>query len=393
MAIEDGSIPFFGMVYLQTRENKNIIIGIPKEIKKDEGRVSITPAGVHGLVFLGHEVLVENEAGLGSGLTNRHYEEQGAKISNRDEIFARAEMIMKVKEPLPEEYALLREGQILYTYLHLAPAKELTLALLERKVIGIAYETVQLADKSLPLLIPMSEVAGRMSIHEGAKCLERANGGRGILLGGVPGVDPGHVVIIGGGIVGSNAVKMAIGTGATVTLLDTNLQRLRYLDDIYGARLRTLMSNRINLKEALKTADLVVGAVLIPGAKAPKLVSRDMLKGMQPGSVVVDVGIDQGGVFETSRPTTHSDPIFKEEGVVHYCVANMPGALARTSTFALTNSTFPFARELAQKGCQRALLENSALMKGLNIFRGHVTHPAVAQALDMDYVSPEKLLN
>jgi alanine dehydrogenase len=370
-----------------------MIIGVPKEIKKDEGRISITPAGVHDLVALGHEVLVEEDSGLGSGLTNEQYSEQGAKITNRNDVYGRAEMIIKVKEPLPEEYGLLREGQILYTYLHLAPAKDLALALLERKIIGIAYETVQLPDKSLPLLIPMSEVAGRMSIHEGAKCLEGENGGRGILLGGVPGVDPGHVVIIGGGIVGSNAAKMAIGTGATVTLLDTNLQRLRYLDDIYGARLRTLMSNKINLAEALRTADLVVGAVLIPGAKAPRLVSRDMLKRMQPGSVVVDVGIDQGGVFETSRPTTHSDPIYEEEGVVHYCVANMPGALARTSTFALTNATFPYAKELAQKGYQRALKENSALALGLNIFKGHVTHPAVAEALDLEYVSPEKLLN
>ncbi|MDA0690986.1 MAG: alanine dehydrogenase [Nitrospinae bacterium] len=370
-----------------------MIIGVPKEIKKDEGRVSVTPAGVHELVALGHEVLVEENSGLGSGLTNAQYEEQGARITHRDDVYGRAEMVIKVKEPLPEEFELLREGQILYTYLHLAPAKELAQALLERKIIGIAYETVQLPDKSLPLLIPMSEVAGRMSIHEGAKCLEGENGGRGILLGGVPGVDPGHVVIIGGGIVGSNAAKMAIGTGATVTLLDTNLQRLRYLDDIYGARLRTLMSNAINLTEALRTADLVVGAVLIPGAKAPRLVSRDMLKKMQPGSVVVDVGIDQGGVFETSRPTTHSDPIYEEEGVVHYCVANMPGALARTSTFALTNATFPYAKELAQKGYQRALQENSALALGLNIFKGHVTHPAVAEALDLEYVSPEKLLN
>jgi len=370
-----------------------MIIGVPREIKKDEDRVSLTPAGVHDLVAQRHEVLVEESAGLGSGLTDRQFEEQGAKILKRGEIFARAEMIIKVKEPLPEEYPLLREGQILYTYLHLAPAKELALALLQRKVIGIAYETVQLPDKSLPLLIPMSEVAGRMSIHEGAKCLEGENGGRGILLGGVPGVDPGHVVIIGGGIVGSNAAKMAIGTGAMVTLLDINLQRLRYLDDIYGARLRTLMSNKINLLDSLRLADLVIGAVLIPGAKAPRLVSRDMLKQMKPGSVVVDVGIDQGGVFETSRPTTHSNPIYEEEGVIHYCVANMPGALARTSTFALTNSTFPYAMELAEKGCKRALRENSALRLGLNLYKGHVTHPAVAQALELEYVSPEKLLD
>ncbi len=369
-----------------------MIIGVPREIKEDEDRVSVTPAGVHELTAKGHEVLVETNAGRGSGLADRQYEEQGAKILSRNEIFAQAEMIVKVKEPLPEEYPLLREGQILYTYLHLAPAKELALGLLKRKVIGIAYETVQLADKSLPLLIPMSEVAGRMSIHEGAKCLEGENGGRGILLGGVPGVDPGHVVIIGGGIVGSNAAKMAIGTGAMVTLLDTNLQRLRYLDDIYGARLRTLMSNKINLMDALRLADLVIGAVLIPGAKAPRLVSREMLKQMKPGSVVVDVGIDQGGVFETSRPTTHSNPIYEEEGVIHYCVANMPGALARTSTFALTNATFPYAMELAQKGYKRALQENPALKLGLNLYKGHVTHPAVAQALDLEYVSPDKLL-
>ncbi|MFQ5450847.1 MAG: alanine dehydrogenase [Nitrospinaceae bacterium] len=370
-----------------------MIIGVPREIKENEGRVSLTPAGVHDLVFRGHEVLVEENAGIGSGLLNQQYAEQGAQITGRDEIYARAEMIMKVKEPLPEEYKFLREGLILYTYLHLAPARELTLVLLEKKVIGIAYETVQLPDKSLPLLVPMSEVAGRMSIHEGAKCLEGENGGRGILLGGVPGVDPGNVVILGGGIVGSNAAKMAIGTGASVTLLDINLPRLRYLDDIHGARLKTLMSNRLNIMEALRTADLVIGAVLIPGAKAPRLITREMLSQMKPGSVVVDVGIDQGGILETSRPTTHSDPIYKEEGVIHYCVANMPGALARTSTFALTNATFPYALELAEKGCRKALRENPALRMGLNVFKGHVTHQAVAEALDLEYVPPEKILD
>jgi len=369
-----------------------MIIGVPKEIKKDEGRVSLTPAGAHHLVEAGHTVLFEEDAGLGSGLENAAYQEQGARIVPRDEVFASAEMIIKVKEPLEEEYDLLSEGQILYTYLHLAPAGELTLALLRRKVIGIAYETVQSADGSLPLLIPMSEVAGRMSIHEGAKCLERENGGRGILLGGVPGVDPGHVVIIGGGVVGANAAKMAIGNGATVTLLDVNLQRLRYLDDIHGARLRTLMSNRINMQDALKSADLVIGAVLIPGARAPKLITRDMLGLMKPGSVIVDVGIDQGGIAETSRPTTHSEPTFVVDGVVHYCVANMPGAVSRTSTFALTNATFPFAKELADKGGLRALKENPALCRGLNVFKGHVTHPAVADALKMDYADPETLL-
>ena len=368
-----------------------MIIGIPKEIKIDEYRVSLTPAGAHDLTANGHTVLVEDGAGEGSGLPNQLYENHGAHITERNEIFSRSEIIIKVKEPMPEEFDLLREGQILYTYLHLAPAPDLTRALLDHKVTGIAYETVQLPDGSLPLLIPMSEVAGRMSIHEGSKYLERENKGRGILLGGVPGVDPGHVVIFGGGVVGANAAKMAIGTGASVTLLDVNLSRLRYLDDLYGGRLKTLMSNRVNIIESLRTADLVVGAVLIPGARAPKLITKEMLSLMMPGSVIVDVGIDQGGVVETSRPTTHSDPIYIVDDVVHYCVANMPGAVARTSTFALTNATFPYALELACKGFENALRENPALMKGLNVFNGHVTHPAVADAFDMECVSPEKL--
>ena len=366
-----------------------MIIGVPKEIKIDEHRVSMTPAGVHDLVTRGHKVLLEDHAGEGSGITNQNYLDQGAKIVSLQEIFSQSEMIVKVKEPLPEEYGLLREGQILYTYLHLAPAPELTQALLDRKIVGIAYETVQSPDRSLPLLIPMSEVAGRMAIHEGAKYLERENGGRGILLGGVPGVDPGHVVIIGGGIVGANAAKMAIGTGAQVTLLDISLQRLRYLDDIHGSQLRTLMSNRFNLLESLRTADLVVGAVLIPGAKAPRLITREMLIPMQKGSVVVDVGIDQGGVLETSRPTTHSDPIFEVEGVIHYCVTNMPGALARTSTFALTNATFPYALDLAEKGYKKALNEDPSLRAGLNVCLGAVTHPEVANALGKEFTPPE----
>jgi alanine dehydrogenase len=369
-----------------------MIVGAPKEIKKDEGRVALTPAGVHELVLRGHKVLVEHDAGKGSGISDRQYEEQGAQLLDRDNIYSRSEMIMKVKEPVQEEYELLQEGQILYTYLHLAPAPQLTQALLARKVVGIAYETVQLEDRSLPLLIPMSEVAGRMSIHEGAKCLEAENGGRGILLGGVPGVDPGHVVILGGGIVGANAAKMAIGTGASVTLLDISLPRLRYLDDIHGHRLKTLMSNSINIIESLKTADLVIGAVLIPGARAPKLVTREMLSVMQPGSVIVDVGIDQGGVFETSVATTHSDPIYEVDGIIHYCVANMPGVLARTSTFALTNATFPYALELAEKGYQKALTENPALMLGLNVYKGRVTYQAVADALNIDWTPPEKVL-
>ncbi len=370
-----------------------MIVGIPKEIKKDEYRVAMTPAGVHDLRAEGHIVLVEEGAGQGSGIEDTFFQAEGAEIVDRNELFSRAEMIVKVKEPIEEEYELLRENQILYTYLHLAPAPELSSALLEKKVAGIAYETVQLEDGSLPLLVPMSEVAGRMSIHEGAKYLERENGGRGILLGGVPGVDPGHVVIIGGGIVGANAAKMALGTGATVTLLDVHLPRLRYLDDIFDGRLKTLMSNRLNLRESLGHADLVIGAVLLPGAKAPKLITRDMLSLMKPGAVIVDVGIDQGGIMETSRPTTHSDPIFNVDGIVHYCVANMPGALARTATFALTNATFPYALALANKGLKDALRDDPALKKGLNLYRGSVTHPAVANALDREYVDPDLLLN
>lgn len=369
-----------------------MIIGVPKEIKQDEYRVSVIPAGVHDLVKAGHTVLVEDGAGVGSGLNNDLYEKVGGKITSRSHIFQQAEMIIKVKEPVPEEYDLLREGQILYTYLHLAPAPKLADALLSRKIIGIAYETVQESDKSLPLLIPMSEVAGRMAIHEGAKYLEKENGGRGILLGGVPGVDPGHVVIIGGGIVGANAAKMAIGTGAMVTLLDINLHRLRYLDDIFGGRLKTLMANQLTISETIKSADLVVGGVLLPGAKAPKLISREMISVMRPGSVIVDVGIDQGGILETAHATTHSDPIYVVDGVIHYCVANMPGAVARTSTFALTNATFPYALELAQKGFKEAIRANPALKLGVNVYKGQVTHPAVAEALGRAYVSMDKLL-
>ena len=370
-----------------------MIIGVPTELKDDEYRVSMTPAGVAELIGDGHTVLIEQGAGEGSGIFDIQYEAVGAQIVSCEAVFKKAEMIVKVKEPLPSEYDLLKEGQILYTYLHLAPAPELTNALLQRNIIGVAYETVQLDDGSLPLLIPMSEVAGRMSIHEGAKYLERENGGRGVLLGGVPGVDPGHVVIIGGGIVGMNAAKMAIGTGARVTLLDVNLSRLRYIDDIFGGRVKTIMSNKLNIEEFSQVADLLIGAVLLPGAKSPKLISRDMIKNMMQGSVVVDVGIDQGGILETSRPTTHSDPIFLVDGVVHYCVANMPGAVARTSTYALTNATLPYARELAGKGLQKALQGNVALSRGLNLFKGKVTHPAVAEALDKEYVPPEKVLS
>ena len=370
-----------------------MMIGVPNEIKEDEYRVSMTPAGVAELIGDGHTVLIEQGAGLGSGIYDTQYEAVGARIVACAEVYEQAEMIVKVKEPLPSEFDQLKENQILYTYLHLAPAPELTDALLQRNIICVAYETVQLEDGSLPLLVPMSEVAGRMAVHEGAKYLERENGGRGILLGGVPGVDPGHVVIVGGGIVGMNAAKMAIGTGARVTLLDVNLSRLRYIDDIFGGRVKTIMSNKLNIEEFSQVADLLIGAVLLPGAKSPKLISRDMIKNMMQGSVVVDVGIDQGGILETSRPTTHSDPIFLVDGVVHYCVSNMPGAVARTSTYALTNATLPYARELAGKGLQKSLQENSALRRGLNLFKGKVTHPAVAEALAKEYVPPEKVLS
>ena len=370
-----------------------MIVGIPKEIKEDEYRVGIVPAGVKELVFNGHRVLVEKNAGNGSGIVDAEFKKEGAEILNSPEdIYSEAEMIIKVKEPLPSEYEYLKKGQILYAYLHLAPAYELTKALLKQGIIGIAYETVELENRSLPLLIPMSEVAGRMSIHEGAKYLEREKGGRGILLGGVPGVKPGTVVILGGGIVGSNAARMAVGTGARVTLLDTNLERLRYLDDIFAGSITTLSSNSHNIIESIERADLVIGAVLITGAKAPKLVTREMLQHMQKGSVIIDVCIDQGGSLETSRPTTHSNPTFVEEGVIHYCVANMPGAVARTSTFALTNATFPYALEIANAGFKKTVRRNSALKKGVNIYLGEVTYSSVSKSLGLPYTPLEKVL-
>lgn len=367
-----------------------MIVGIPKEIKLDEYRVSLTPAGAAELVQDGHTVLIEDAAGVGSGIENADYEAVGAHIADRDDVFQKAEMIIKVKEPIPEEYDRLREDLLLYTYLHLAPAPELTNALLQRKISGLAYETVQSKNGALPLLIPMSEVAGRMSINEGGKYLERETGGRGILLGGVPGVDPGHIVIIGGGVVGVNAAKMAVGTGAYVTLLDINLDRLRYIDDIFGGRVKTIMSTKLNLIEFLELADLVVGAVLVAGARAPRLIKREMLSHMKPGSVIVDVGIDQGGIMETSKPTTHSDPIYVVDGVVHYCVANMPGAVSRTSTYALTNATLHYARQLAGKGLKQALKDSQELRHGLNTFGGNITHPAVAEAMQSEYVPVEK---
>ncbi|WP_003543100.1 alanine dehydrogenase [Desulfotomaculum nigrificans] len=364
-----------------------MIIGVPKEIKPNENRVAITPAGVEAMVKAGHKVVIENNAGVGSGITNEDYTRAGAEIlATPAEVFSAADMIMKVKEPLPAEYNLFKEGQVLFTYLHLAPEPELTQALLKKKVVGIAYETIQLPNGALPLLSPMSEVAGRMSIQIGAQFLEKHYGGQGILLGGVPGVPPAKVVIIGGGIVGTNAAKMAVGMGADVTILDLNASRLRYLDDIFGGRVKTVMSNSYNIAAAVKEADLLVGCVLIPGARAPKLVTEEMVKTMKPGSVIVDVAIDQGGSIETiDRVTTHAEPTFVKHGVIHYSVANMPGAVARTSTFALTNVTLPYALKLANKGYQQAIKEDLALAKGVNVIDGRVTYKSVAEGLGLPY--------
>jgi alanine dehydrogenase len=356
-------------------------IGVPKEVKNNENRVAMTPAGVVTLVKFSHEVFIEKGAGLGSGFSDEDYRFAGAKLVDTAEEAWSAEMVMKVKEPLPSEYKYFREGLILFTYLHLAPEPELTKALIDNKVVGIAYETVQLANKSLPLLTPMSEVAGRMAAQIGAQFLEKVYGGMGILLSGVPGVQRGSVSIIGGGVAGTNAAKMAIGLGAKVTIIDLNPDRLRQLDDIFGADVTTLMSNPYNIAEAVKEADLVIGAVLIPGAKAPKLVTEAMIQSMKRGSVVVDIAIDQGGIFETTdRITTHDNPTYVKHGVVHYAVANMPGAVPRTSTMALTNVTVPYAVQIANKGYKKACLDNEALLKGINTLGGFVTYEAVAEA-------------
>jgi len=370
-----------------------MIIGILKEIKTEEHRVSMTPAGVEVMKHNGHTVLVEKNAGMDSGFDDTAYFAAGAEIADMpDEIYERADMVMHVKEPLPSEYALIREGQIIFTYLHLAASEELTQVLIQFRSINIAYETIQKADGSLPLLTPMSEVAGRMAIQQGAKYLEMAQGGHGILLGGVPGVDPGMVVIIGGGVVGANAAKMACGLGAKVYLLDLSLDRLRYLSDIMPSNCFFLFSSPANIRDLITRADVVVGAVLIPGAKAPRLITRDMLKTMKKGSVLVDVSIDQGGCFETSRPTTHSDPIYTVDGVVHYCVANMPGAVPKTSTIALTNATFPYALEIANKGWRRAFKENPEIKLGANVVDGNVTYKGVADAFNLDYVPIDSML-
>ncbi|MGG0719775.1 alanine dehydrogenase [Robertmurraya massiliosenegalensis] len=369
-------------------------IGVPKEIKNNENRVAMTPAGVVNLVNYGHEVYIETDAGLGSGFTDSDYMNAGATIvSTAEEVWSK-EMVMKVKEPLSSEYTYFREGLILFTYLHLAAEPELTNALLEKKVVAIAYETVQLSNKSLPLLTPMSEVAGRMAAQIGAQYLEKVNGGKGILLSGVPGVKRAKVTVIGGGVAGTNAAKVAVGLGANVTIIDLNPERLRQLDDIFGSDATTLMSNPYNIAEAVRESDLVIGAVLIPGAKAPKLVKEEMIESMSPGSVVVDIAIDQGGIFETTdRITTHDQPTYKKYDIVHYAVGNMPGAVPRTSTIALTNVTVPYAIQIANKGYREACLENEALLKGINTLDGFVTYEAVATSLDLNYVPIQELLN
>ncbi|MFC4556696.1 alanine dehydrogenase [Virgibacillus kekensis] len=368
-------------------------IGVPRELKNNENRVAMTPAGVLTLRSSGHEVYVETGAGLGSGFTDDQYAEAGAVIVETAKEAWEQEMVMKVKEPLPEEYDYFYEGLILFTYLHLAAEPELTKAMIDKKVVGIAYETVQLKNNSLPLLTPMSEVAGRMAAQIGAQFLEKSKGGKGILLAGIPGVKRGKVTVIGGGVVGTNAAKIAVGLGADVTIIDLNPERLRQLDDIFGSSINTMISNPMNISESIAESDLVIGAVLIPGAKAPKLVSEDMVKAMHEGSVIVDVAIDQGGIFETSdRITTHDDPTFTKHGVVHYSVANMPGAVPRTSTIGLTNVTVPYAVQLANKGYQKACLDNEALLKGINTLDGYVTYEAVAESHGLHYDDVHSLL-
>ena len=368
-------------------------IGIPTEIKNNENRVAMTPAGAVHLVQNGHEVFVQKGSGVGSGFTDEEYVQAGAKLVETAEEAWNQDMVMKVKEPVESEYGYFREGLILFTYLHLAPEPELTKALIDNKVVSIAYETVQLDNRSLPLLAPMSEVAGRMSAQIGAQFLEKNKGGKGILLAGVPGVKRGKVTIIGGGQAGTNAAKIAVGLGADVTIIDLSAERLRQLDDIFGNQVKTLMSNPYNIAEAVRESDLVIGAVLIPGAKAPKLVTEEMIQSMEPGSVVVDIAIDQGGIFETTdRITTHDNPTYEKHGVVHYAVANMPGAVPRTSTLALTNVTVPYAVQIANKGYKEACLGNTALLKGINTLDGYVTFEAVAEAHGLQYADAKELL-
>ncbi|CAN5687829.1 alanine dehydrogenase [soil metagenome] len=365
---------------------KRIVIGVPKEIKISENRVGLTEAGVKQLVLEGHTVLVQKDAGLGSRITNEDYERAGAKITDSaKDVYGKADMIMKVKEPLPDEFELLRENMILYTYLHLAAEPKLTKVLMDRRVKAVAYETIQAEDGSLPLLTPMSEVAGRMASQIGAYYLQKDHGGKGILLGGVTGVNRGKVTIIGGGVVGINAAKMAVGLGAEVTILDVNHKRLEYLDDVFQGRVTTLHSNAVNIEKSLVESDLVVGAVLVTGAKAPILVPKAMIERMQQGSVVVDVAVDQGGCIETCRPTSHTNPTYEVAGVIHYCVPNMPGVVARTSTYALTNATFKYGSMLAALGVEDAIAKDKALFKGLNVYGGNVCYEPVAKSLGMEY--------
>ncbi len=371
-----------------------MIVGLPKEIKDNEYRVGLTPAGVRALKDAGHQILVERDAGGGSGFENSLYERAGATIiETADEVWATAEMIVKVKEPIAPEYPRMREGQLLFTYLHLAPDHELTKQLLDRKVTGIAYETITDRHGQLPLLTPMSEVAGRMAILVGAHYLEKMSGGRGILLGGVPGVPAARVVIIGGGVVGTNSAKIAVGMGAHVTIIDNNLDRLRELDDIFLSKISTLASSAYMIHDAISQADLIVGAVLVKGAAAPKLITKNMLKDVPNGAVIVDVAVDQGGCIETTHPTTHSNPTYYVEGVLHYCVANMPGAVPRTSTFALTNATLPYALKLANKGFLHAIASDPGLKEGVNTFAGECTYEAVAAAQGIKYTPLDELIS
>jgi len=371
-----------------------MIIGVPKEIKNNENRVALTPAGVSALVSKGHAVYVQTKAGVGSGFSDKDYKAAGAKIKkNIEATYAVAEMIMKVKEPVESEYKLIKKDQLVFTYFHFASHKPLTTAMIKSKAICLAYETVELPNRALPLLIPMSEVAGRMAIQQGAKYLEKPIKGRGVLLGGVPGVPAGKVLILGGGIVGTQAAKMAAGLGAQVTILDINLDRLRYLSDIMPANVTTLYSNDYTIRQLIKDSDLIVGAVLIPGAKAPNLITKDMLKDMRAGTVLVDVAVDQGGCIETCKPTTHEDPTYIIKNVVHYCVANMPGAVPYTSTLALTNATLSYAIQLADKGWKKACQDNDALAKGLNIINGKVVYQGVSDAFGLKYTDVGEFLN
>jgi alanine dehydrogenase len=363
-----------------------MIIGVPKEIKNNENRVAVVPGGVLQLTQHGHTVYIEKDAGLGSGITNEQFERAGAKIlPSAKEVFDKSQMIIKVKEPIRQDLDNLREGHILYTYLHLAPEFELTKELMQRKVTAIAYETIQLDDHSLPLLVPMSEVAGRMAVQVGAAYLQKDKGGKGVLLSGVPGVQRARVVIVGAGVAGTNAAMIAVGMGADVTLIDVNMNRLQYLDHIFKNAITTLYSNPVNIAEAVRGADLLVGTVLVPGAKAPKLVTREMVRTMEPGSVIADVAIDQGGCIETIKPTTHANPVFVDEGVIHYGVTNMPGAVARTSTYALTNRTLKYALALADLGFKDAIKRDRALYQGVNVYNGKVAYKQVADDLGLPF--------